>query len=58
MVTGLKNTFGLIEEATDSGLKPLMIIQKTGKKKTRTSTQVSVVTRPPRTVRVIDFLQP
>ena len=39
----MKNSTGLIEDATDSGLKPLRNIQKTGKKKSSTSTQVTML---------------
>ena len=44
----MKNSLGLIEDATDSGLNPLSSIQNTGKKKARTRTQVNAVTRVPR----------
>ena len=39
----MKNSFGLTEEATDSGLKPLRNIQNTGKKKSSTRTQVRML---------------
>ncbi len=44
---GLKNRLGVVEDATDSGLNPLRNIQKTGKKKIRTSTQVPIVVSVP-----------
>ena len=47
-----------MEEATDSGLKPLRNIQKTGKKKTSTSTQVRMLMTVFLTVVLIGFLQP
>jgi hypothetical protein len=54
----VKNTFGLIDEATDSGLNPLRNIQNTGKKKMSTKAQVSTLMRVFLAVLVIDFLQP
>jgi hypothetical protein len=56
--TGLKNSTGLIVDALASGLKPLRNIQKTGKKKVRTSTQVRVVTAALRSLRFIGRLLP
>ena len=54
----MKNSTGLIEEATDSGLKPLRNIQKTGKKKSSTSTQVRMLMIEFLTEILIGFLQP
>ena len=54
----MKNSFGLTEEATDSGLKPLRNIQNTGKKKSSTSTQVTMLMTEFLSVVLIGFLQP
>ena len=54
----MKNSFGLTEEATASGLKPLRNIQKTGKKKSSTSPQVRMLMIVFLSVVLIGFLQP
>ena len=54
----MKKSIGSTDEATDSGLKPLMNIQNTGKKKTSTRIQVTMLMTEFLTVVLIGFLQP
>ena len=55
---GEKKSLGVVEDAADSGLNPLRNIQNTGKKKMRTSAQVSTVTKLPLVLLVIGNLLP